>query len=492
MVSFQVKCVVFLFSAFFKFNCKLIITYSFVAGALFAISDGMTYGWTSPMIPYLISEESHIKTTKSEAEWLETVLMAGTVIGLPLTIYLVDRIGRKWSLLLAAIISCFGWLTIALADKMLYIFVARFFFGVTANMAFVAAPMYVGEIAEQKIRGFLSSIIYLMMLVGFVIMYCVGPYLPYFVAPLIAGIVLLTEIILFSSVYESPYYLLYINRPDEARISLQYFRPNREIDTELEDISEAVKRQKTEGGTLKDLFCVKSNRKAILIMTVLDMGQHLCAISVMLMNLHLILEAAGSVYLDSSVAGILFAVIMLISAQIASLQMDKYGRRFLLIASTIPTGVCLLVLAIYFHVKLAGYDVEFISWIPIVSVMVYAMTFKIGLGMVPIVMTAEVFSTKIKAMGMTVADAMYVIGSIISIQLYTWLSNFYGIHVPFYIFAVSAFLIAIFSYCYIPETKGKTLEEIQIILKGKDFTQSDALVGETSVTYNTFSNSSEA
>lgn len=452
----------------------------------------MTYGWTSPMIPYLLSEESHIKTTKTEAESLETVFMVGTLVGLPLTIYLVNAIGRKRSLLLAALMSLLGWITIAIAGKIIYIFIARFFFGITANMAFVAAPMYVAEIADQKIRGFLSSIIYLMMLFGFLIIYCVGPYLPYYVAPVIAGVVLVTELICFATVPESPYYYIYVNKPDKAKESLQYFRQNKNTDVELEEISQAVKRQKAEGATLKDLFCVKSNRKAIIIMSILDMGQHLCAFSVMIMNLHLILDAADSIYLDSNVAGIIFALIMLISAQVASLQVDKYGRKILLLVSTILTGICLLVLAIFFNLKLTGYDVTDVSWIPIVSVMVYACTFKIGLGIVPIVMTAEIFSTNMKALGMTISDAMYVIGSIISIQLYQWLSNFYGIYLPFYIFAASAFLIGIFSYIYIPETKGKTLEEIQFILKEEEYPLSNMLIEETSVRYNTFRNSTQA
>ncbi|CAG9854497.1 unnamed protein product [Phyllotreta striolata] len=450
-----------------------------ISGSLFAISDGMTYGWTAPMMPYLISEESHIKTTKSEVELLETILMVGSFCGLPTTIYLVDKIGRKKSLLLAAFSSLIGWLVIAFADKMIYIHVVRFFFGVIGNMSFVSMPMYIAEIAESKIRGFLASVVYLQMLIGFVIVYSVGPYLPFYVAPIIGIVVLITELCVFSWMPESPYYLLYKNKHEQAEKSMEYFRPGKDISLELKQITKAIERQKTEKGGIKDIIMVKSNRKAIIIMTVLNGGQHIVAISVILMNLHDILNSAGSIYMDSSHAGILFSVIMLVFANFASLQVDRYGRKALLLLSTTLTGFCLLAIAVYFNLMLANYDVVNVSWIPIASVMIYAATFKIGLGVVPIVITAEIFPAKVKALGMTIADAMYVIGSIISIQLYTWLESSYGKHVPFYVFTVGSFCIALFILKYLPETKGKTLEEIQFLLKGERYiptSKSDPLI----------------
>ncbi|KAJ8954670.1 hypothetical protein NQ318_011361 [Aromia moschata] len=379
-------------------------------GTLYAISDGMTYGWTAPYIPYLISDESHIQTTKHEAEWLETALLLGSFSGLPLTIYLVDRIGRKKSLLLASFVVLLAWIAIALGNRIEYIFAARYFCGMCGNMAFVAAPMYVAEIADQKIRGFLSSIIYIMMLLGCLVVYCVGPFLPFYVSPIIGGTVAALELLTFSFMPESPHYLVSKNRIEQAKKSIEYFKKNCDVEKELKDISETLERQSTEKGRIIDLILVSSNRKGLLIMTVLNGGQHLCAYTVILMNLHLILESAGSIYLESSLAAILFAAIMLGAACVASFTIDKYGRKALLIFSSVLTGCCLLSIAIYFHLKLIGYDILNISWIPVVSIMVYAAAFKIGIGLVPIVITAEIFPPKLKAIGMTLADAMFIVG----------------------------------------------------------------------------------
>ncbi|CAH0555372.1 unnamed protein product [Brassicogethes aeneus] len=435
-------------------------------GTLAAISDGMHYGWTAPVIPILLSDESPVETTMHQAEWLETMLMLGAFCGLPGTIYFVDKIGRKYSLLLSSMTTLLCWTVIGVANRIEYIFAARFFSGMAGDMAFVAAPMYIAEIADQKIRGFLSSIIYLMMLIGIFLIYAIAPYTPFYVPCIIGGALVVVELIVFPFMPESPYYLLSKDRPEEAKHALTRFRQTKNIEKEFEEISIAVKRQRSERGRPHDLILVKSNRKALLIMTVLNGSQHFSSISVILMNLHLILEAAGSIYIDPSLAAIIFSIIMFTAACTASFSIDKFGRKVLLTTSSILTGCCLLIIAIYFTLKNTGYDVLPVSWIPIVSVMVYAASFKLGLGMVPIVMTAELFPTKMKAIGMTLADAMYVIFAIFSIQIYQLLSDAYGIHVPFYIFAFSCFGTAIFTTFVIPETKGKTLEEIQFILKG--------------------------
>ncbi|XP_018579936.1 facilitated trehalose transporter Tret1 [Anoplophora glabripennis] len=438
-----------------------------LAGTLAAISDGMQYGWTAPVIPILLGPNSPVEVTPAQTEWLETLLMLGSFSGLSLTIFFVDRIGRKRSLLLSSFVTLLVWLVTALAPRVEYIFAARAFSGAAGNMAFVAAPMYVAEIADQKIRGFLSSIIYLMMLIGVLIIYSVAPFVPFYAHCVIGGALVSIELIVFPFMPESPYYLLYKNKPEEARKSLQWFRPNQNVEKELEDIKAAVQRQVTERGKPQDLIMVPSNRRAILIMAILNWAQHFSSISVLFMNMHVILEAAGSIYMANSIAAILFAVIMLVAASIASICIDKFGRRTLLILSSILTGLCLLVIAIYFTLKNMEYNVAAISWIPIVSVMLYACVFKLGLGMVPIVLTAELFPAKMKAMGMTIADGMYVTSSLLSLLIYQKLKDSYGMEYPFYIFSISCFFAALFTALFIPETKGKTLEEIQFILKGQ-------------------------
>nr|XP_023025541.1 facilitated trehalose transporter Tret1-like isoform X1 [Leptinotarsa decemlineata] len=440
-----------------------------LTGTIGAISDGMNYGWSAPGIQVLKREDSPIHLEANDYIWLESVYIIGGIAGLPVTIFAVDRIGRKWCILFSATVSVISWLLIGLADRVEYLYVARFMVGLSGDVAFVAAPMYIAEIADEKIRGFLAGIIYVMMLIGILIIYAVAPYVPFYVPSIIGAALASIQLVTFPFMPDSPYYLLSKQKPERARLHLQRLRGSENVASEFEEITAAVKRQQAEKGRPQDLFLSKGSRKAVLIMIVLNGAQHLSGISVFLMNLHEILLAADSVYMSSEIAGILFASLMLISASVADFVIDKFGRKALLITSSLLTGLCLLVLAIFFSLKKSDMDVDGISWIPLVSVMVYATVFKFGLGIVPIVMTAELFSAKVKALGMTFSDLFYLLFAWISVEVFQRLAITVGYDIPFYVFSASTLLTALFVQVYIPETKGKTLDEIQFILKGIPF-----------------------
>ncbi|KAL1490666.1 hypothetical protein ABEB36_013324 [Hypothenemus hampei] len=442
-------------------------------GTLMAISDGMTYGWTSPMVPYFMSNASHIDMTEEDGDWMENINLLGYAAGLPFTILSVDHLGRKISMILSAALGCLCWILLLITDNIQTIYVSRFLAGMAGDMCFVAAPMYIAEISDYRIRGFLSSLIYLMMIVGIIIVYCTGALAPYWVTPAVGIALTASQSLLVWFLPESPYYYIYKNKRDKAVKALRRLRAHEDVEEEIQEIEQEVEREKTEKGRPQDLILIKSNRTALFISLILNGGQHFVGISVFLMNLQVILEEAGSVYIDASIASIIFAVIMFVSTLLASAIIDKYGRKFLLISSCLLTGIALLVMSIFFHLQYIGHDVEIISWIPAACAMIYAATFKVGLGLVPIVVIAEIFPTTVKALGMTVADLFYVLGAVVSISLYHSLFKHFGLHVPLYCFALFSFIMILFTVFYIPETKGQTLDDIQLMLKRKKGTKGD-------------------
>ncbi|XP_045474578.1 facilitated trehalose transporter Tret1-like [Harmonia axyridis] len=438
-----------------------------VLGTLNAISDGMQFGWTSPMVPRFQTPDAPFQITETDVTWLEMTYMLSGIAGMPITIYLVDTIGRKKSVLLASASCLIGWVLIGVADKVWYLYAGRLINGLAADIAFICSPMYVAEIAHQKIRGFLSGLIYVMVFGGILLIYSIGPFAPVYVPAMVGSGVLLIQLCTFPFMPESPYYLLYKDRKEEAKKSLMQLRglEGPQIEEELTDIAAAIARQKKETGRPLDLILVKSNRKAATIMTILNAAQHMAGVTVITMNVHLILTAAESIYLSPETSAILFGAVMLVATIICLLLIDMFGRKILLINSALLSGITLLTMAVFFHLKHNGVDVSAVSWIPIVCVMMFAAFFKSGLGIIPIVMTAELFPAKIKALGMGFADIVYILFSSVSIYVYRYLVESIGIFFPFYIFSACCFLTGLFTFCFIPETKGKTLEEIQMILK---------------------------
>lgn len=172
----------------------------------------MQYGWTAPVIPILQSEDSPVPITEGDVVWLETIYMLGGLAGLPVTIYLVDKIGRKRSILLASASSLIAWILIAVASNVELLYAARFLTGIAGDVAFVSTPMYIAEIADQKIRGFLAGLIYIMMLVGLLIIYAVAPFVKIYVSSSVGAAFLVFQLCTFAFMPESPYYLLVKNK----------------------------------------------------------------------------------------------------------------------------------------------------------------------------------------------------------------------------------------------------------------------------------------
>ncbi|XP_072378116.1 facilitated trehalose transporter Tret1-like [Diabrotica undecimpunctata] len=435
------------------------------AGTLLAISDGMTFAWTSPMTIYLTSKESHIRTTKEVVEWLETAFLCGCFCGIPITLYTVDKFGRKKSLVLVSVMMLVGWILIGLANRMIYIFAARVLAGIASNMVYVACPMYNAEIADEKIRGFLSAIMMVMDHTGSLIIYAIGPYTPFYTAPLLGSVIVIFQIIVFSFMPDSPFYLISSGKIADAHKALTFFKPYKDADDEINVISSSIESEKSEKGQKLSIFDTKVNRKVLTIITVLNLTPQMLGYPVIIMNLHIILKAAGSIYMDFSLAAITAGSIMLAATIFCSVSVDRFGRRILLLVSSTVSGCCVLALAVYFHLQALSYNTIPVSWIPIVSVFIFCLFFKIGIGIVPLIVNAEIAPGNIKAIAVTYGDGLKIVGSIISVQIYQFVTKATGLYLPFYIYSCSAVVLGIFTFFWIPETKGHSLEEIQKILK---------------------------
>lgn len=427
----------------------------------------MQYGWSSPGVPKLLEADSPVRMTEEDAYLVEMLYMAGGIAGLPFTIFVVDKLGRKRSIILASMQNIISWILIAVATNKTILLIARFLTGLNANVAFVSAPMYIAECSDARIRGFLGTFIYILMIVGVLIAYCIVPFMPIWASSTVGAIFVAVQVISFLWMPDSPYWLLMKGRNDQAAKSLRWLRRRDNVEDELAEIAAAVKRQQEERGRPQDLILVPSNRKALLIMFTLNTTQHFCGISVVLMNVQLILQESGSA-VGPELSAILFGTCMLIASIAGSPFVDRFGRRALLISSSVLSSLFLGVLGAYFLVKLklGSEALEDYKVIPLAAVLAYALAYKYGLGLVPIVSMGELFPTSVKAMGMTLADLTYTIMAIISLKVYYVTVDLYGMHFPFLLFCACGILTATFVYFVVPETKGRTLEEIQMILKG--------------------------
>lgn len=416
------------------------------------------------MIPYFLSKDSYIKMDQYQAEWLETTFMIGGVIGIPFTVLFTQKIDAKNGLIFSVFVVIVCWATIGLTNSLGFIYAARFLLGLGYSTAYTAAPIYVAEISDKNIRGFLSSNIFILEFFGFLLMYIIGAYMPYYTAPAVALFFLTVEVIIFIFMPQSPYYFAAKNQPEKARKCLEKFRGTKYNELELQEIIKSVTSENKHQAKFKDIILVKNYRKAFLIAAVLNGAHSFSGLDVMLMNLHEILSSSKSLYMNPSNVAIIFSFINFLSALISSISMDKFGRKKLLIVSSFLSGLCITALALYYNLEQIGYDTAAVSWVPVYSFFILAAVYKFGLGLVPIVVIAEIFATKIKTIGITLANGILMMGTTISLQVFFRGTEFMGMQLPFYVYSCCCFLLCVFAQWYLPETKGKSLDEIQDIL----------------------------
>lgn len=428
-------------------------------------SDGMHYGWTAPFIEQLKRNDSVIPITDSDVVQIEGLYLIGGLIGLPFNIPLPDRIGRRYSILVASSISFIGWLTILCASRVEYLYLARILIGIAGCISYTVTSMYIAEISHPKIRGFLTEMVSVMELLGVCFIYIIGPFVSVRIPSIIGMSLLATQMVVIHFIPESPYYLLCKNKRVEAKKALSVLRKADGVDDELDEISKGIQRQKLEKGSPKELFTVKSNRKALLLTVLLNGCQHFAGISVMVMNFHSILEASGTQTISKELAAIIFCVVLLVSTGVFCFLVDKFGRKTLLVLSSFTSSFCLFVIASHYSFKEMGSTFQIANSILLLSAMVWGVTYELGLGSTPIIMIAELFPVNVKALGMAFSEFIFMLFAAVVVYIYNILHNSYGLAIPFYFLGGCTIVSGILSVLYVPETKGKTLEEIQLMLR---------------------------
>ncbi|XP_066156958.1 facilitated trehalose transporter Tret1-like [Euwallacea fornicatus] len=440
-------------------------------GCLGVISGAMHFGWPSPSLPYLLSSSSHINVTSQDGSWLASMPCIGAASGSILTAYMVDRIGRKTCMLMTAPAYLLAWIMVAFATTIWELYLARFIAGWADGLVFTAFPMYLGEIASYNIRGLLGSSIQLSMITGMLTINIIGSYLSITNAALVCSALPPLFFALFWFVPDTPYYLVMKGRIEDATKSLQLLRQSRDVSSELNRVMEAVKEEREQSGKFYELFSVASNRRAMIIVFGLRAIQQFSGTTVITFYAQSIFhEASGD--MTPIAATMIYFTLQLICALISSFLVDKIGRKPLLMISIIGSGLVLSLEGTYFFLNAnTQIDVTKYKIVPLVALLGYVVIFNIGMGVIPVLFLGEMFPTSVKAFALCLADIWFGLIVTMVSKFFQIMQDDFGISVPFFAFAACCAIGLVFIWLLVPETKGKTLEDIQKELKGMQKSQ---------------------
>ncbi|KAJ8953094.1 hypothetical protein NQ318_013436 [Aromia moschata] len=443
-----------------------------IAGSFSVMTSGINLGWTSPYIPKLTSNSSSIPTTNDEGSWCAVAPLLGSPFGAILAAYLADKIGRKNTTLLTAPVVTMCFVGIAFATSIWHITGFRFIIGATEGALYTTLPMYIGEISDPKIRGFLTATIAIFSITGTLFINVIGSMLDIFISSLICASIPLIHFVAFVFMPESPYYHIKKHNHKEARNSLEILRGRSDVDSEMDALCKAVVRQErtNEKPGFFDLFTIRSNRKACYIFLILCLTNKFSGKNPCLFYTETIFKEAGS-SIDATLSVIIYCSVELLAvASTTFFIVDRFGKRLLMITSTAGCAISVFMIALHFYLKDYHFGLmENLDWLPITALVSYNILFSIGLSFGPVSVLSELFPTSVKAKALCIADSFSVMmGTIVSKFFQITMDEFGTMSVPFFFFSMCSLVGLIFVIKCIPETKGKTLEEIQQYLIGKD------------------------
>ncbi|XP_075235594.1 facilitated trehalose transporter Tret1-like [Lycorma delicatula] len=456
-------------------SCKQLIIKHIapVSVLLLSLVLGTIVGWPIINLPTLLSSNSPIKLTKEEISWMMVLLFFGNMISPIPTGYLMDKYGRKSTLMYLSVLPIISWLLIGIGNNAYEFWLSWFLAGLWSGVVYTVVPVYLGEITDPRYRGFINTVFSVVRRIGIVIQFVSGKYIRYNYLALIIIIIPLLFIILFIWAPESPYYYLMKNNKQDAKRELCKLRgkteDKKEIENELNEMELYVNEEMKNRGRFKDLIATKASRKALFMMETIIILLRISETGSIMGYITATLPKKIFHFLDASQCVMIIETVRLITGLISAILIDAIGRRILMTTASITCGISMLLSGVWYFLNTnSNLDVTDINWIPFLCLVIHNMSYCLGLGPVCSSLRSEYFPMNIKSKSTAITSTTLALVSCIINKTFLTTADSVGLYLNYLIFSISCFVNAIFTLFFVIETKGKTLKEIQDELNGNN------------------------
>ncbi|MDO6656952.1 D-xylose transporter XylE [Anaerobacillus sp. 1_MG-2023] len=448
---------------------------------LVATLGGLLFGYDTAVIS---GAEGSLQTYFSDHLQLSSLVhgltvssaLIGCIIGGVLSGYFSKKIGRKYSLILAAVLFLLSALGSAYPEflffgygeeptySLLIMFnLYRIIGGIGVGLASAVSPMYIGEIAPSNIRGTLVSLNQFAIIFGMLVVYFVnwgiakGQPLEWmndigwrymFASEAIPALLFL---LLLFTVPKTPRYLVSINKNEEAFAILSKIHDQTMAKATLYEIKNSFDTNKAK------LFAF--GKTIVFVGILLSIFQQFVGINVALYYAPRIFESMGAARDASMVQTIIMGLVNVIFTIIAILTVDKWGRKPLLIVGSIGMTIGMFGVA---GMAFSG----IIGIATLVFIIIYTASFMMSWGPIVWVLISEIFPNKIRGQAVAIAVAAQWAANYLISSTYPMMMEVSG-GLTYSFYGIMSILSAIFVWKFVPETKGKSLEELEMLLRKK-------------------------
>ncbi|CAB0012846.1 unnamed protein product [Nesidiocoris tenuis] len=458
--AFETHCLQYYFRIDFRsFLLFLIIAFDFLFTAnVAAFCIGNMLGWSSPVQPVLESAESPIgePLSRSQFSWLSSVNFLGGVIGTLFWGQVSDCLGRKRTGLLVALPFAVGWALIIAARNQWMLYAGRMFIGAGCSGTVINTPMFVTEIAQDKIRGALGSFLMINLNIGTLFSFIIGAATSFYTLTSTCLAVVLIYFCLLLFMPDSPASLLMMKKRAEALESMTWYRGGDQVQAE-KDLTSVESRLVKPARSYRSIFQTKGRVKGFLIGIGFILGQQVCGMLAVTTYAVTIFKEAGSTMTPHQSA-IVLGVLQVTASVCSLILVDKLGRKVLLVTSFTVMGISLCSLGFFYYFK-NSIGPEYL-FIPVASLSIHLVAYSIGAGPVPFIVMAELFSPDIRGTAISLIQFLGIFLSFVTVKIFPWMNSFLGPSATFLTYGLGSLVLPLFIICCVPETKGKTLNSI--------------------------------
>ncbi|HEY1270359.1 MAG TPA: sugar porter family MFS transporter [Terriglobales bacterium] len=424
--------------------------------ALVAAIGGLLFGFDTAVINgAIVFIKRQFVLSDSQTEIAASSLLLGCVVGASLAAFTSDRFGRKKVLLGAAALFTISSLGAALPRDLFQFVVARFTGGIAIGMASTLSPLYIAEISPARMRGLLVSLNQLAIVSGILLSYSVNYLLTgagpanwrwMFASAAIPSIFFLITLLFIP---ESPRWLVQQRREPEAERFLSQIVGSQAAAGEIRAIQASIAEES--GNLLDPIF-----RKPLLVAIVIALFSQFTGINTIIYYGSLVfLEHVPHQTASTALwANVIIGAINFIATIVGMALIDRAGRKPLLMSAFGGMALSLVAVAASIHFQASGVVV-------LIFVLTYVACFAIGVGTGTWVMMSEICPTTIRGRAMSVATVCLWCGTLLVTLTFLSLVNVLTAPGAFLLYAIISIAAFFFVWNAVPETKGRTLEEIE-------------------------------
>ncbi|KAM7488237.1 hypothetical protein LguiB_025721 [Lonicera macranthoides] len=389
-----------------------------------------------------------------------SIVTIGAMIGAITSGRIADYIGRKGAMRLSAGFCIAGWLAVYFSMGALSIDMGRFFTGYGIGIFSYVIPVFIAEIAPKNLRGGLTTLNQFMIVTGSSVAFLIGTFITWRTLALTGLLPCIVLLVGLFFIPESPRWLAKVGLEKEFEVALRRLRgTNADVSVEAAEIQDSIEAlQALPKAKMMDLFDAKYIRSVIIAVGLMAF-QQLGGINGVGFYVSETFVAAG--FSSGKIGTVSYAIIQVPITMIGAILMDKSGRRPLLMVSATGTFLGCFLTGTSFLLKGQNLLLEWVPILAVAGVLIYIASFSIGMGAVPWVIMSEIFPIHVKG----AAGSLVVLVNWLGAWAVSYTFNFlmeWSSTGTFFFFSGMCMLTVLFVAKMVPETKGKTLEEIQI------------------------------